>query len=101
VIATPVVPAPGTSANAPASIYEVSHCAGWSRASTDKQDVNQVLLKVGSTAYAALPASLKEALSNNPEHADKGKQPEGMPSSNRSSVAGKYLLCICHMAANG
>lgn len=54
----------------------------------DPQDVNSVLHKVGATAYAALPATLKDALSNNPEHLDKGKQPEGMPSSRRSSVAG-------------
>lgn len=78
----------------------MSQSAGSARASTDRQDVNQVLLKVGSTAYAALPASLKEALSNNPEHADKGKQPEGMPSSNRSSVAGKYLLYVHDVAAD-
>ena len=33
--ATPVVPAPGTSASAPASIYEVSHYTGTTSASTD------------------------------------------------------------------
>jgi len=60
------------------------------------QDVNQVLHKVGSTAYAALPASLKEALSNNPEHFDKGKQPAGMPSTNRSSVASESPVQDSH-----
>jgi hypothetical protein len=98
-IATPVVPAPGTSASAPASIYEVGLWSVGHMRTLTIQDVNQVLLKVGSTAYAALPASLKEALSANPEHADKGKQPAGMPSSNRSSVAGTSRVPI-HLRYN-
>jgi hypothetical protein len=63
------------------------------------QDVNSVLHKVGATAYAALPATLKDALSNNPEHLDKGKQPEGMPSSRRSSVAGTPFGLSIHTHA--
>ena len=68
---------PGSSPNAPSSVY---------------QDITQGLEKVGKGAFGLIPQGLKDAL-NTEAPLDKGKQPMGSPpKARRSSVGGVSLV---------